>query len=133
MARSKPQEGVSILCRRKTKWESLTDLPAGIIGESSDLHAVRGAARPWCAVTVVVVSAAAAAAAARAAGALFTVAGAAGELDREAFTHEVGSVLSMLSLARAEGSGRSGWFPKEEGLKRTEGWREACLVSQRDR
>lgn len=69
--------------------KALTDLPAGIIGKSSDLHAMRGAARPWRTVAVLVVSSAA----------LFPVAGATSELDRETFTHEVGSVLSAFVVS----------------------------------
>jgi hypothetical protein len=69
--------------------KALTDLPAGIIGESSDLHAMRGAARPWRTVAVLGVSSAA----------LFSVAGATSELDREAFAHEVGSVLSRFVVS----------------------------------
>lgn len=79
--------------------ESLTDLPAGIIGKSSNLHAMRGAARPGRSAAVLGVSAAG----------LLTVARAAGELDREAFTHEVGSVLLCASgLARDRARGREG-------------------------
>jgi hypothetical protein len=61
---------------------ALTDLPAGIIGESSDLHAMGSAARARSTAAFVTVSAA-----------LLTVTGATGELDREALAHEVGSIL----------------------------------------
>lgn len=94
----KPQEGKSILCPWKTKWKSLTDLPAGIIGESRDLHAMRCAAGSGSIVALTVVVAAAAAAAA-AAGALVAVTSAAGELDSETLAHEVRSILGV-SLAR---------------------------------
>ena len=90
MARSKRQEGVSIWCPWKTK--ALTDLPAGITGESSDLHAMWGAARPRRRVAAVVAVSAAA-------GRGFTRAGAARELDRETFSHEVGSVLRVLLIS----------------------------------
>lgn len=100
MARSK--KDVSVV---SVENESLTDLPAGIIGESSNLHAMRGAARPGRSVAVLGVSAAAAR--------LLTVARAAGELDRQAFTHEVGSILLCASgLARdsiARERGRVCW------------------------
>jgi hypothetical protein len=88
MARSK---SVKRECPYGVQTKALTDLPAGIIGESSDLHAMRGAARPWRTVAVLVESGAAG---------LFSVAGAASELDRETFTHKVGSVLRALLLAR---------------------------------
>lgn len=59
----------------------LTDLPAGFIGESADLHAMRSAARPGGGVAIIVEST------------RFTVAVASGELDRQALTHEVGSIF----------------------------------------
>lgn len=58
-----------------------TDLPACIIGKSSDLHAMRGATRPGRAGALVVE------------GASVTVAGAAGKLDGQAFAHEIRSIL----------------------------------------
>lgn len=78
--------------RGKRSGRALTDLPAGIIGESTDLHAMRGATRSWSAVAVVVVPAAAASAATTTA--LFAMARAAGELDSQAFSHEVGSIFT---------------------------------------
>ncbi len=61
----------------------ITDLPAGIIGESSDLHSVRCATRAWSTALVVAKT--------------FTVAGAASELDRKALSHEVGSIFFFVN------------------------------------
>lgn len=58
-----------------------TDLPACIIGKSSDLHAMRGATRPGRAGALVVE------------GASLTVAGAAGKLDSQALAHEIRSIF----------------------------------------
>jgi hypothetical protein len=66
-------------------------LPAGIIGESRDLHTMRCAAGSGSIVALTVVVAAAATAAA---GALVAVTGAAGELDSETLAHEVRSMES---------------------------------------
>jgi len=59
----------------------LTDLPAGFIGKSADLHAMRSAARPGGGVAIIVEST------------RLTVAVASGELDSQALTHEVGSIF----------------------------------------
>lgn len=90
MARSKASRRGVHNVRGKRSGRALTDLPAGIIGESTDLHAMRCATRSWSAVTVVVVPAAAAATTT----ALFAMARAAGELDSQAFSHEVGSIFT---------------------------------------
>jgi hypothetical protein len=122
MARSKrPRLGKSIYCvRGRRSGRALTDLPAGILGKSSDLHAVRGAARPGRSAAILGVSAA------------FTVASAARELDREALSHEIGTILCM-PLARDSGgdvSGRPG-IPEWIGPQRTESCGKSCAVSKR--
>lgn len=74
---------------KERKTGVITDLPAGIIGESSDLHSVRRAARTRSSAFVVAKA--------------FTVARAAGELDRQALTHEFGSIfIFRQSLARQQ-------------------------------
>ena len=59
----------------------VTDLPARIIGKSTDLHAMRSAAGPRGVGALVIKSAS------------FTVAGASGKLNCQALAHEVGSVF----------------------------------------
>ena len=68
----------SARCKER-KTGVITDLPAGIIGESSDLHSVRGAARAWSRALGIAKA--------------FSVTGTAGELDRQALTHKVGSIF----------------------------------------
>ena len=81
MASSKCQKRVCIHTEAvEDEARALTDLPAGIIGKSSDLHAMGGAARARGTAFVVVST-------------WLTVAGTAGKLDCEALAHEVGSIL----------------------------------------
>lgn len=60
----------------------VTDLPARVIGETGNLHPVRGASWPWSRTLV-----------AGATGIVLTIARASGELDRQSFAHELGSVF----------------------------------------
>lgn len=71
--------------------EVLTDLPAGFIWESSNLHAVRSASRAGSSALV------------GAERARISIARPSGELDRQALAHEVGSIFCVKVLARRTG------------------------------
>lgn len=102
----------SARCKER-KTGVITDLPAGIIGESSDLHSVRGATRARsCALM----------------GAkTFSVAGTAGELDRQALTHEFGSIFDFSPIFISQGNNGCGILRQESrsGIRRDGGQEES--------
>jgi len=108
--------GESIVIRGKGSGGE-TDLPAGIIGKSSDLHSVRSSTRPGCHGALVIE------------GAGFAVSGTASKLDGQAFAHEIRSIFESKSLARKRTGAARGGCPS--GVhKRTKSCRRITLLAR---